>query len=212
MKASLIELGLHKSVQEKNDTALSRLNYMYGDQIVRILKYKFQTAATRDEAYIMEAVNEALFGYYKNPNAFNPEKLTLLSFLIVAAKRDLLNILQKEKKHLNRKNLPEDVELQEKFWNSVMEGQSSPDDTIQYDEKMTTIQNLLEGLFENKRDVILAEMIIGADRETELYIEVLEITELTVDEQRIEVKKNKDRIKQVLKRNDVENKIKNLLR
>ncbi len=212
MKATSRELELHLAIKGASDIALSKLYYMYGIQIERILKYKYQTAAKRDEANILEAVNEAFLGYYRNPDTFNPEKFTLLSFLIVAADRDLQNILMKEKKHLNRKDLPEDVELQEKFWNTTIKPQSSTDDTIQIEEAMIAIQNLLGDLFTNDRDITLAWMILAVERDTELYIELLDINSLTVAEQRVEVKKHKDRIKKVLERNDVENRIKNLLK
>ncbi|ASS49914.1 MAG: hypothetical protein A3D31_10065 [Candidatus Fluviicola riflensis] len=211
MKASLIELELHMAVQDKKDIALSKLDKLYGPKIVQILKYKYQTAARRDEMLLLEAVNEALLGYYNNPGTFNPEKYKLFSFLLVAADRDLQNILLKEQKHLNRKDLPEDVELQENFWNTIIKPRGSTDDTIQIEETMTAIQNLLESLFPNERDVILAYMVLASERETEPFSEVLEIEGLTKSEQRDEVKKHKDRIKKVLERNDAKNGIKSLI-
>jgi DNA-directed RNA polymerase specialized sigma24 family protein len=211
MKASLLEMELHTAVREKKDIALSKLDKMYGHQIAQILKYKYQTAAKRDETLLFVAVNEALLGYYNNPDTFNPEKYKLFSFLLVAADRDLQNILLKEQKHLNRKDLPEDVELQENFWNTIIKPHGSTDDTIQLEETMTTIQNVIERLFPNEKDIILAYMVLAHERETEPYSEVLEIEDLTMSEQRAEVKKHKDRIKKVLERNDVENRIKSLI-
>ena len=76
---------------------------------------------------------------------------------------------------------------------------------------MTAIQNVLERLFPNERDIILSYMVLAGERETEPFSEVLEIEELTILKQREEVKKHKDRIKKVLERNDVENRIKNLI-
>src|SRR3989344_1392382 len=143
MKASLIELELHMAVQDKKDIALSKLDKLYGPKIVQILKYKYQTAARRDEMLLLEAVNEALLGYYNNPGTFNPEKYKLFSFLLVAADRDLQNILLKEQKHLNRKDLPEDVELQENFWNTIIKPRGSTDDTIQIEETMREMLFLL---------------------------------------------------------------------
>ena len=211
MKASLIEWELHNAVLEKKDIALSKLNTMYALQIIQILKCKYQAAAKRDEVYMFEAVNEALRGYYNNPGTFNPEKYKLFSFLLVAADRDLQNILLREKKHLNRKDLPEDVELQENFWNTSIKPHGSADDTIQIEETMAIIHNFLESLFPNERDIILVYMILAGERETESYSEVLEIEELTKSEQRTEVNRHKDRIKKMLERNDAENRIKSLI-
>lgn len=214
MKASPKEMEIHLAIKSRSDIALSKLNYWYGPQITRILKFKYQKAAKRDEANILEAVNEAFFGYYRNPDTFSPVKSTLLSFLIVAAERDLQNILgNKTSRETNRKkDLPEDVELQEKFWNSIITADSSADNTIQNIEIMETIQHLLEGLFpKNEKDVVLAWMVLSSERETQAYSEVLEIECLTILEQRAEVKKQKDRIKKVLERHHVEDTIKILI-
>lgn len=212
MKVTPRELELHLAIKGKSDIALSRLYEMHGVQIVRILKSKYHSTAKRDEALIFDAVNEAFLGYFNNSGTFNPEKYKLFTFLLVAADRDLQNLLVKERKHLNRKDLPEDVELQEIFWNSIMKAHSSADDTIHIDETMTAIQKILENLFSTDQDVELAWMVLANVRETEPYSEILGIEMLEISEQQAEVKKIKDRIKIVLKRNDVENKIKSLIR
>jgi hypothetical protein len=212
MKATSEELELHLEIRNKNDVSLSKLYDLYGDQVIRILRYKYLSAAKRDELFLYEAVNEAFLGYYNNPDTFNPERYKLFTFLLIAADRDLQNLLTKERKHLNRKDLPEDVELQEKFWNNIIKAHCSADDTIHIDEMMTAIQNLLESLFQNEKDVDLAWMVLAGERQTETYSEMLEIENLSISRQRAEVKKNKDRIKKVLERNVVENRIKSLLR
>ena len=108
--------------------------------------------------------------------------------------------------------MPTPKELEEKFWNSIIKAEGSADDTIQIDETMKAIQNLLESVFQNELDVTLAWMILGNERETEAYIELLEIESLTTSEQQNEVNKIKDRIKKVFTRHDLFNKIKGLLR
>ena len=212
MKATLIELDHHKAVLDKDDLALSKLYDLYGDKIIRTLKRWYRTVAKRDEALIFEAVNEAFYGYFNNPSTFNPQQNTLQRFLEIAADRDLKNLLSKEKKHLLRKDLPEDVELEEKFWNSIAKSDNSADATIITDEMMQAVQQLLAIYFLTDTDILLAKMVLSKDRETELYIKVLQIEQLTIGEQRKEVKKTKDRIKKVLERNDIESRIKNLLR
>lgn len=203
MKTTAYELELHTAVLEKNDIALSKLYNSYGQKLVRILKYRYASAFYRDETLIYEAVNEAFQGYYRNPMTFCPERNSLFNFLLVAADRDLINIFQREKKHSNRKNVPEDVELEENFWNTHIKPHDSTDDTIQIQETLTAVQNLLESFFSNDKDVKLAWMVLASERDTESYSEVLKIEKLSIHEQRNEVKKHKDRIKKVLERNDV---------
>lgn len=211
MKATANELELHSAILEQKDIALSKLYNSYGPKLVRILKYKYANAFRRDETLIYEAVNEAFQGYYRNPLTFCPERNSLFNFLLVAADRDLINIFQREKKHSNRKNVPEDVELEEHFWNTIIKPSDSTDDTIQIKETLTAVQNLLERFFPNDKDVTLAWMVLASERDTETYSEVLKLEKLTMHEQRHEVKKHKDRIKKVLERNDVGKRIKSFI-
>lgn len=211
MKATPKELELHHAVKNGDDIALSRLYDLLSNAIFRSVRYKFYTVASRDEALIEEAVTEAFYGYYKNPFTFDPHQCTLEDFLKNAAKRDLLNILQREKKHANRKDLPEDVELEEKFWNSIIESYDSADSTMITDEIMNSVQQLLEHHFTGERDVLLAKIVLLQDVKTEHSSEILQMDHLDITDQRKEAKKHKDRIKKVLERNDIESKIKRLL-
>jgi RNA polymerase sigma-70 factor (ECF subfamily) len=211
MKATPKELELHYAVKKGDDIALSRLYELLGNAVFRTVRYKFYSIARKDEALIEEAVNEAFYGYYKNPHTFDPRQCTLLDFLKNAAKRDLLNILQREKKHANRKDLPEDVELEEKFWNSIIESYDSTDSTMITDEMMNTVQQLLEHYFTGEKDIRLAKIVLSQDVKTEHSSEILEIEQLNIIDQRKQVKTHKDRINKVLERNDIKNKIKRLL-
>lgn len=211
MKATSQELELHHAIKNRDDIALPRLFDEYVEKVVKSLEIKYRSVSKRDKDLIVMAVNDAFLDYYFNPDRFNPQLSGLLGFLKMASRSDLINLLKKEENRNMKNDFLEDVELQEKFRNSIIKSYSSADTTILSDEIMEAVRHILEKYFSTETDIALALMILSKERETEHYVEVLEIGELTLDEQRAEVKKQKDRIKKVLERNDIENKIKSLL-
>lgn len=211
MKATLTELRLHQDIVDKKDIAFSELYIAYGPKMFKILAADFPLISRKDKDIINSAINDVFIGYHLKPESYNPELSTLFNFLKIAAKRDLLNEVQKENKRKPIRNSLEDVELSKQLRNRLIQWSSSTDATIITKETMTAVQNILESFFPNERDVILTRMVLADVRKAEQFSEVLGIEDLTILEQRIEVKKHKDRIKQVLKRNNVENRIKSLL-
>jgi len=210
-KATTEERRLHSAVLTGDDLALSKLYTLYGESIIERLIILYRTVAKKDEDLIFEAVNEAFWGYYNNPTNFDPEQSTLKRFLEVAAERDLKNILAKEKKHFGKRELPEDVELQEKFWNSIVGTTETTDTNIIQEEVMKATDKELANHFKTSLDITLAKLVLQKERETDVFIKALGIEGLSLEEQRVEVKRHKDRIKKVLERNQVEQNLKKLI-
>ncbi|HLG40901.1 MAG TPA: hypothetical protein VI461_14575 [Chitinophagaceae bacterium] len=201
---------LHQLILKQDDIALSKLFDLYSESIARKLKGWYRKVAKMDVALIYEAVSEAFLGYFHNPLTFNPNISSLHRFLEVAAERDLKNILVRENKHMEAQKAPNDVELHELFWNSISTDIKKPDEKLVFSEAMELVEKELATYFETETDIRLAKLVIAGERETEIYSAVLEIEELDIEEQRAEVKRNKDRIKKVLKRNGVEEKLKQI--
>ena len=212
MKASKVELELHALVTNGDRLALTKLYDLCGERIINLLGARYPGVARQDDAQLYDAVNQAFFGYHRNPSTFDPERNTLQRFLEIAAERDLQNILEKEARHGKKKNLPGDVELEEKFWNSIVNEQQEPENQLIAKETIALIDSELAVHFESSEDRVMASMIISGERETKAYAAVLQINELTVEEQKNEVKRAKDRIKKVLERKEVEDKIKRFLK
>jgi len=210
-KATVEEQHLHTAVLGGDDLALSKLYTLYGASVISSLKNWYGKTAQKDEALFLEAVNEAFWGYFNNPANFDPEQGTLNRFLEVAAERDLINILAREKKHSGKKELPEDVELQEKFWNSTVGNIETTDAGIIQEEVMEATDKELAKHFKTPLDISLVKLVLQKERETEVFAKALGIEYLPLEEQRAEVKKHKDRIKKVLERNQVEQKLKKLI-
>jgi hypothetical protein len=210
-EATAQEIELHKLILSGDSLALSKLYDFHGESLIKILKSRYPKHAKLDEALIIESVTEALFGYYKNPKTYDQTQSTLKRFLEVASERDLINLLEKHSKYSKRrKSLPNDVELQKNKRNRATKDNSDPESLLIQSESFVSLKKALSAYFKSVRDIELAMLIISKVRETEKYSEILEITHLDIEEQQLEVKRNKDRIKKVLDREDVESKLKRI--
>ena len=210
-KANNEERQFHNSILDGDDLALSKLFGSYGNSVIKKIKSRYPNVTKKDEALILEAVNEAFFGFFKNPATYDPDKTGLHRFLEVAAERDLINLLSKDKKIPKRKNLPEDVELQERFWNSIKKEDDSTDWQIIQQESMEAIETELTKYFQDDLDIELAKLIMVGERKTSVFVKILRIDSLTEGEQEREVKRHKDRIKKVIDRNQVDLKLKKII-
>jgi hypothetical protein len=211
-KALQIDIDLHKLILAKDDLALVKLFDRYGESVITKLKQWYPETAYKDHNLILGAVNEAFFGYYQNATSFNPALNSLQRFLEIAAERDLINFLKKEKKHYTKRiNNPNSVELQEQIWNSAIDEGENPEYRLIQNEVLDKVQRLLKGYFSNSNDLELAKMILMNERKTEVFAEMLQLTEKEKTEQEKIVKRHKDRIKKILQRNDIEEKLKRLL-
>lgn len=204
-------LILHELLLAGDSLALPKLYDTYGDNIVNILRADFSELAKRDESLLFEAVNDAFIGYNSNPQTFDHNKNTLKNFLIMAAKRDLLNIISRNKNYQEKIKLPEDVEVEEKQRNIIQKNKYSPDEEIVQRESLQLIDIELRKYFLIDKDLEMAKMIIRGERQTEAFAIVLEVERLEKSKQQEEVKKHKDRIKKVIERNQIESKLKKLL-
>lgn len=206
-------MELHNGIKARDDISFSRLCDLYLEKIVQTLRRrrKYYKHFNNDESLAPTAVIDAFLSYNSNPDSFNPHKSTLEQFLNIAAEGDLKNALSKETKRTSRQKSDENVELREKFRNSIIERYSSADATIITEETMDAIHRILDRYFFTDTDIQLAKMVISKERATDEYSKVLGLGLLSLEEQRSEVNRNKDRIKKVVQRNDIESKIKSLL-
>lgn len=198
MKATPGELDLHKRLLAKDETASSELINTYLTSLVKKISQfaKYQSVQKSNPEIIWDSVCEALFNYIRNPMFYNPGKASLEKFLLMSADGDLKNAIAKEARHQRRKeNFSTNVELSVLRGNNIKEGKSV-DQNLLDDELWRYIKTILT----TDVDRALVRLILDGERQTEQYAKVLKISSLSLEEQRKEVKKAKDRIKVRLKR------------
>ncbi len=149
----------------------------------------------RNSDLLQDAITDALMSYIKHPAQFDPTKRTLMGFLLMAAEGDLLNALAKEKRRRQKEILSGDVELELAAGNYTAE--EGDLETGPEDEKL---QQELSRLFKDPKDLDMAALIVSGERATEAFAAVLEIQHWSVEQQRREVKRHKDRLKKRLER------------
>ncbi|GAK61105.1 hypothetical protein U27_01003 [Candidatus Vecturithrix granuli] len=189
------ERQLHERLLQKEETASAELCCHFLEPLIQRFKRIFWDVALRDETLICDAVTDALLNYIDNPSQYDPQRRSLEGYLKMSAEGDLKNALDKEKRrqeHFEKKP----VELSLISRKGIMKGESTPEQQIVTKE----IQEQLQRIFPEKSDQGLADAILSGVRETSHYVEILGITHLPEHEQRIQVKRAKDRIKVKLKR------------
>jgi hypothetical protein len=177
------ERHLHKLMLTGDVTAPARIAELF----LPILSRKISARSTNVHPHMIDtAVADALLNYLKNPKMFDPNKLPLGKFLLMAASRDLKNLLSSRAKEVERWGYKETVEL---------EGSASEQVSEESDETRARILNVVN----NEIDRKLVSLMADGVRETHAYAEVLGITHLPGKQQAKTVKRHKDRLMKALR-------------
>lgn len=149
-----------------------------------------------------EAASETVYSFLNTPHRFDPTKSrSLLGYLQMSARRDLLNLLRRENRHRHEPLDEKNVELASVAGNysgrvpdplQILCDQE--DDQVRQD-----VAEKVRASLSASEQVVLERMLAG-DRETGAYAAALGITHLPVEEQRKQVKRVKDRITKRIER------------
>jgi RNA polymerase sigma-70 factor (ECF subfamily) len=197
-----LENDIHERLLAGDPTAPQELARKYLPLIERHVSARAHGHGIYDQDLINDATVDAVFGYIRHPEKFNPNKSGLLGYLKLASEMDLINVVQQDRRRRRGEELQEDVEV-----SILARNKSSEIDRIRRgaeDEMISRIQqqrNLAEITgAENDRDKILLHLMAEGERSTSRFAAVLGITDLPIAEQRHVVKRNKDRLKAHLRR------------
>lgn len=197
-----LESDIHERLLAADPTAPEEVARKYLPLIERHVSARAHVHGIHDQDLINDATVDAVFGYIRHPEKFNPNKSGLLGYLKRAAEMDLINVVQQDRRRRRGEELQEDVEV-----SILARNKSSEIDRIRRgteDETISRIQqqrNLAEVTgSENDRDKILLRLMAEGERSTSRFAAVLGITDLPIAEQRHIVKQNKDRLKAHLRR------------
>lgn len=192
-RASIEEIELHNLILAGDDRAFAILCDKYLENVIQsVIQFNPKVHST-DSSLILQIVIDSFYSYFQRPEKFNVAKQSLFKFLIMDAEADLKNALAREKRLAGKletigsanENEPES---------------DTPELQMINREAELILQTELSGLFENKIEVEIANLILLRERDTGIYADVLKITHLDFEEQQREVKRHKDRIKKVLAR------------
>lgn len=147
-----------------------------------------------------EAADEAIIHFLNNPTGYDSQRLGLEAFLRMAARRDLQNLLRKERRH----------HLHRRDWNVVEQAaedgkylgrDDDPSLPLQIEEtrqRQTPPDTLWQQLTDAERRVW--EQMQQGERRYSVYAVIIGVTHLPAAQQRREVKRVKDRLNKRMQR------------
>lgn len=146
---------------------------------------------------VEEAVGEALLDYHDKPGSYDPERMSLHSYLVMAAYRDFQNAEAREHRVARRQISLSDPLFVELDIVGSQKMAGSIDGNLDVEELWTMIQELFPDPVEQQ----IVELIISHERSPGPYVQLLHLHDLSPDEQLRQVKRVKYRITRRLRRN-----------
>jgi hypothetical protein len=197
------EGNIHERLLAGDPTAPEELARKYLPAIQRHVAARAHNHGIHDRDLINDATVDAVFGYIRHPEQFNPQKSNLLPYLKFSAERDLINAVAKDRRHKRGEELSDDVELVVTHRNKPTGVETTrrgvEAEAIASIDGRHEIDSVMEW-FPEPRDRSLLTLMANGERKTSKFAAILGINGLPANEQRHVVKQHKDRLKQQLKR------------
>jgi DNA-directed RNA polymerase specialized sigma24 family protein len=189
----------HERIVEQEPTAFAELCQGALPHLVAFLRREF----SGQDPHLHETVAiDLLLDYQRRPEQYDPQKLSLLAYLRMAARRDMLNAIDKQTRRQRKLASLDDplVELQAGGRNNIQEA-FELDEWLQQHTDLS-LQEILERLsaeLDETDERVLLLMLEGV-RETARYADVMGLEWADAESQRRDVKRAKDRVMQKLRR------------
>lgn len=155
-----------------------------------LVEYLRHTNLTPDEHAVQTAAEEAVMSVIRKPAVYDPTRSDLPGFLRMAARGDLKNILNRERRHHRGQK---SVELDERAGKCI---ESDAGDRPSFDD--ADVAAVLAELTDAERAVL--DLMRSGERATEAFAAVAGLGDLPREEQQAEVKRIRDRIVKRLQR------------
>ena len=189
-------LGLHDRLLSDDPVATEEIFTIAAPELERHLRLRFPSLAVGvDPDIYMSAVFDALTDYFKNPGNYDPARSGLMTYLRMAARGDMLNLLAKEKRHANGRVSLEDVEFRQSDGNDISERVAEEIDGQREVEDLKQVMT--------PEEWAVFSLTMEGERSTEVAAEAMGIGHLASAEQAREVKRVKDRIKKRIQRRGI---------
>lgn len=193
-------LDLWKRLTEEDPTASEDLVVAYLDWLGGHLARSNPRVDRHD---CDTAAEDTLLDLMYHPTHYDPRKAPLANYLWLGARRDLLNLLNREKPHRDRRANLEVVELLPDRGNDRWDETGDPtreiEDVEEVEELRRRVPAAVIGGFDPD-EARMFEFLRRGERRTAVIAVALGLDELAVDEQRRRVKQLKDRVKKRLER------------
>jgi DNA-directed RNA polymerase specialized sigma24 family protein len=190
---------IHKQILQHKATAFAELCELALPHLVVFLQQRFP----QYESGLHEATAvDCLMHYYGRPTQYNPDKLSLFSYLRMAARNDMLNTLTRDGRDQHRLLEIDDPTLQPYLQEPNTFAQTDELDRWLGQHTHLSRQQILQALDQelSRTDKKLMTLMLNGVRDSRQYAAVMGLTHLDTGQQRREVKRAKDRITKKLQR------------
>lgn len=193
MKATAEEFRFHSRMLDPGDpTAFVALaEWIYGDLL---RKTRLLAGRNADPALVEEAVGSALLEYLDDPRRYDPNKSSLLDYLRMAAYRDYLNAVDKEKRRAALSLSHDDGRERD-----IVDDTQAIHQLVQRIDMESLFQEIAVA-FDDPTDRQIVGLLLDGERNYAFYAQALDITHLPDEEQNAQVKRVKDRVAKRLRR------------
>lgn len=180
---------LHTRLLEGADQASDEIIRHFLPALVRALRRKYPQLT---DPHIAEtAANDALLAYLTRPEKFDPQRSSLIAYLYMHARTNLIDLLRQQSR-VERNHL--------EFEEGLATSDSSLDPESRLIESETALIRHVQQIVTDPRDREVMSLMVEGERKTSVFAEALGIAHLSVVEQAIAVKRHKDRLKKALTR------------
>ncbi|HVS40188.1 MAG TPA: hypothetical protein VMS17_31810 [Gemmataceae bacterium] len=161
-----------------------------------------ETDARAPEDLRIEAAEDAILALIRNPSSYSAGLQTLEVYLRMSARGDLRNRLAKEQRRQTGRTPWSSVELSPDA-GKYLGRFDDPATSLRVAEEKKSIGDAIPESVRGRlseTDLRALQLILENERRTSVYADLYGLQHLSAKEQRIKVKRNKDRLKMVLKR------------
>ncbi len=193
-------LKLHRRLLSGDPVATSQLAEAYLDALTAWLAANNPRLDPDDCA---TAAGDAIMNLAKQPSSYDPKRRTLWGYLRMSAQGDLLNLRQKEKRHRHDSlDVCLGVEQSSNRGKYLADRVGAPDEQAARNEELARLGQQEAAFRQDLSDVDARvwELLKQGEKRTAVFAQAMRIRHLSPAEQKKEVKRAQDRVKQRLKR------------
>lgn len=192
MKATGEEISFHQRILACSDPiAFAELaDALYSSLVQLVCK---RAGMHADQMLVEEAVGQALLDYHDRPGNYDPERTSLRSYLVMAAYRDFLNAVAKERRAQAHQVSIFELALQ---GYDIVDEREEVESHVQAEELLAMIDEIFPDAGERR----IVTLILNKVQAPAPYARVLGIAHLPVEEQHKQIQLVKNRLTRRLRR------------
>jgi RNA polymerase sigma factor (sigma-70 family) len=187
---------LHRDLCNGDPTAPEALVREFLTPLVRILRRRHLVLPRE---MLVDAASDAIIALIQRPERFQPQRSSLLTFLVTIADRRLIDYLRAMNRRASREVY---IGGAQNLGESLVSGEAHASYSVSdvTDALPPEIQKLVADVLPDQRDRDLLDLICEGRNSIDEYASLLGLNGLPIQEQRAAIKRNRDRVLNRLRR------------